>query len=266
MLPWYDEASPPGTTCPPLPSPPLRESNPRIPEPFASQLFYHAQIDWIKHYAKDKHWSWVETRPDLIIGFVPNQNFYSLGTTMGIYLALWREMYGEGAECAFPGTEGTWKALSNESSSDMIARQTIHLSLCPETEKGGAYNVADAKTPSNWEAKWPVLCNYFGLKATGPGPSPPDIRSFIKENMQTWLQMEKKYELQSGHANGGRGMQISEHLLMTKFDFDRQFDMGKIYSTRFSEERDTATTWGMVFDRMAKARIIPGMGGRAEEP
>jgi hypothetical protein len=163
----------------------------------------------------------------VIIGFVPNQNFYSLGTTMGIYLSLWREVYGEGAEAPFPGTEGTWKARSNDSSSDMIARQTLHLSLSdPQGRKGEAFNVADSRTPSNWETKWPILCSYFGLKATKPSSQSPDIRSFINEHMETWLAMESKYGLQSGHVDGGRGLSISKNLLMTKFDFDRQFDMG----------------------------------------
>jgi hypothetical protein len=220
-------------------------------------LFYHAQNDWIANYAKDKKWSWIETRPDLIIGYVPNQNFYSLGTSMGIYLSLYKEVHGEGAECPFPGNQGVWKALSNDSSSDMIARQTIHLTLSPHTKKGEAYNVADSKTPANWEQKWPVLCSYFGLKATGPGATPIDVRKFINDNMETWLAMEKKYGLQHGHVDGGRGLQIAESMLMTKFDFDRHFDMSKMYSTGFTEERSTKQTWGTVFDRMRKAKIIP---------
>lgn len=54
-------------------------------------LFYHPQLDFTADFAKDKKWSWCDTRPDIIIGFVPNQNFYSLGVVMGIYLSLWRE-------------------------------------------------------------------------------------------------------------------------------------------------------------------------------
>ncbi|KAI4951997.1 hypothetical protein J4E91_003459 [Alternaria rosae] len=256
-LPWFDEVAPPGTTGPKLPPPPLKESYPRIPSPYAEMLFYHAQNDWIANYAKDKKWSWIETRPDLIIGYVPNQNFYSLGTSMGIYLSLYKEIHGEGAECPFPGNQGVWKALSNDSSSDMIARQTIHLTLSPTTKKGEAYNVADSKTPSNWEQKWPILCSYFGLKATGPGAAPVDVRKFINDNMETWLAMEKKYGLQHGHVDGGRGLQIAESMLMTKFDFDRQFDMTKMYSTGFTEERGTKETWGTVFNRMRNAKIIP---------
>lgn len=209
-------------------------------------------------YAKDKKWSWCDTRPDIIIGFVPNQNFYSLGTVLGIYLALWRDVNGEGAECPFPGTAKSWKALSNDSSSDMIARQTLHLSLNPDkVEKGTGYNVADSKTPSSWSKKWPILCSYFNLEGTGPSPNPPEVRKFIKEHIDVWHKLEKEKGLQTGHADSPMTFPGFEYFLMTQFDFDRQYDMTKTYETGFTEDRDTLQAWGGVFDRMRKAKIIP---------
>lgn len=48
---------------------------------------------------------------------------------------------------------------------------------------------------------------------------------------------------------------------MTQFDFDRQYDMKKMYSTPrdlpFREQRSTMEAWGPVFDRMRGARLIP---------
>jgi hypothetical protein len=135
-------------------SPPHKESFPRIKQPYADLLFYHPQMDWVTEYAADKKWNWCDTRPDIIIGFVPNQNFYSLGTVLGIFLSLYRAVEGEGAEVPFPGTDKSWVAKSIDSCSDMIARQTLHLSLTlPPTQKGEGFNVADAKYPSTWESK-----------------------------------------------------------------------------------------------------------------
>ena len=176
---------------------------------------------------------------------------------MGIYLSLWREVHGEGSEAPFPGTEKSWVAKSNDSSSDMIARQTIHLSLSEKTEKGGGYNVADEKTPSSWEKKWPVLCSYFGLKGTGVKPNAPEMRKFIKDNIDVWHKLEKNKGLQTGHADSPMTFPGFEYFLMTQFDFDRQYDMSKTYGTGFTEERDTLKAWGLVFDRMKKAKIIP---------
>ncbi|EMD69427.1 hypothetical protein GGP41_004586 [Bipolaris sorokiniana] len=256
-LSWYESTIPPGSSAPALPSPPLSESAPPIPSPHAENLFYHAQIDFITKYAKDKKWSFIETRTDLVIGFVPNKNYYSIATSVAFYLSVWKAVHGEGAKCPFPGTVGTWKALSNDASSDMIAHQTIHLTLSPSTTKGAVYNLGDSKTPYNWEVKWPVLCSYFGLEATEPLAEPIDMRKFINDNMDTWLATEQKYGLQSGHIDSGRGMQISEHFLMTTFDFDRHFDLTKIYSTGFTEERTPKEAWWAVFDRMRKAKLIP---------
>jgi hypothetical protein len=48
---------------------------------------------------------------------------------------------------------------------------------------------------------------------------------------------------------------------MIQFDFDRQYDMTKTYSTPkeapFTEERSTMQAWGGVFDRMREGRLIP---------
>jgi len=64
---------------------PLSESHPRLPSPHAEQLFYHAQLDFLSSYAKGRSWNWCETRPDIIVGFVPNRGFYSLATSSGFF-------------------------------------------------------------------------------------------------------------------------------------------------------------------------------------
>lgn len=260
-LPWYEEAEKKAHVKPTklldYLHVPHAESQPRIRPPYDDMLFYHRQIDFIASYAADKKWRWCETRPDIVVGFVPNQNFYSLATCVGVYLSLWREVHGKGADCPFPGTAKSWKALSNDSSSDMIARQTIHLSLSPGTEKGGGYNVADEREPSSWSRRWPILCAEFGLRSTGPTDNPPEIRTFIKENMHVWHRLEDERGLQKGHADHDKTIPGFEYFMFTKFDFDRQYDMTKMYSTGFTEERRTRESWGGVFERMRRARILP---------
>ncbi|KAF2790608.1 hypothetical protein K505DRAFT_282313 [Melanomma pulvis-pyrius CBS 109.77] len=237
---------------------PHAESQPRLKAPYHDMLFYHPQLDWLSTFASSKSWTWIDTRPDIIIGFVPNQNFYSLGTVLGIYFSLFREVEGEGAQCPFPGTDKSWRALSNDSSSDMIARQTIHLSLTLGADaKGEGYNVADEKAPSSWSVKWPILASYFGLKGTAPTPPGTEIRKYIKSHMDVWEKLEKKKGLQTGHADSERTFAGFEYFLMTQFDFDRQYDMTKTYATGFEEERGTEVAWGGVFDRMRTAKIIP---------
>lgn len=54
---------------------------------------------------------------------------------------------------------------------------------------------------------------------------------------------------------------LLQYFLMIQFDFDRQYDMTKMYSTPkenpFTEERSTMEAWGGVFDRMREGRLIP---------
>ncbi|KAK3710802.1 hypothetical protein LTR37_010026 [Vermiconidia calcicola] len=244
---------------------PLSEDQPRLKPPYHDMLFYHPQLDWIAEYAKDKQWSWCDTRPDVIIGFVPNQNFYSLATVLGIFLTLFATVEGKGAECPFPGTSKSWNAKSNDSSSDMIARQTIHLSLnLPEDMEGEGFNVADAKQPESWSSKWPKLCAYFGLKGTGPPDEDSEtreVRKYINNHVDAWKELEEKHNLKKGVANSDLTFKGFEYFLMTQFDFDRQYDMNKMYSTPkdapFTEERGTMEAWGGVFDRMREGRLIP---------
>jgi nucleoside-diphosphate-sugar epimerase len=236
---------------------PHKESQPRLKAPYHDALFYHPQLDWLEEYAKDKSWSWCDTRPDIIIGFVPNQNFYSLGQSVATFLTLWREVEGEGSTCPYPGTQTAWVAKSIDSSSDMIARQTLHLSLSPETEKGGGYNVADAKYALTWETKWPALCKYFGLKGVAPTENPVEVRTYIKEHMDVWNRLEKENGLKTGIVDSDLIFKGFEYFLLTQFDFDRQYDMTKMYGTGFEEERNTIEAWGPVFDRIRAAKIIP---------
>jgi hypothetical protein len=39
---------------------PLKETLPRIPEPYASEMFYYTQLDYLKEAAKGKSWTWCE--------------------------------------------------------------------------------------------------------------------------------------------------------------------------------------------------------------
>lgn len=196
---------------------PLSESMPRLKQPYYDGLFYHPQLDWLTTFAKDKPWNWCDTRPDIIIGFVPNQNFYSLGTSLAVFLSLYRAIHGEGAECAYPGSSKAWVAKSIDSSSDMIARQTLHLSLTlPPSAKGEGYNVADAKYASNWEIKWPALCSYFGLKGIPPPvENPLEVRKYIKDNFETWQGLERKFGLATGKADSKMTFVGFEYFLLT---------------------------------------------------
>ncbi|KAK0388033.1 hypothetical protein NLU13_4277 [Sarocladium strictum] len=239
--------------------PPFKEDTPRLEGAFAATLFYYPQLDWIAEYSKDKPWSWIETRPDIILGFVPNQNFYSLNMAIGFFLSLYREINGEGAACPFPGSDKSWVAKCQDSSAPMNARETIHVCFAPTTKKGDAFNVADERPAHCWRDKWPVLCSLFGLEGVKvEQQSPIEVRRYIKDNKATWEKMEDKYGLRKGQADNDRIFPGFEYFLLTQFDFDRQYDMSKLYDVAgFQEQRKPAQTWGGTFELMKKAKLIP---------
>lgn len=243
---------------------PLSEDLPRIPEPWQSQNFYYNQTDWLESQSKGKQWTWCEVRPDVVIGFVPNNNIYCLAQVLATYLACYREVEGDGAEVPFPGNEKSWKILSNDSSQDIIARFCIHAALHAETcGQGQAFNVADNSTPSSWSQKWPVICDFFGLKGVPPpkggaGPQPPQ---YVFEHIQQWKEMERKYSLAGGRVGNDRSLAGFDYFIMTMFDFDRQLDMSKGLKAwnqgGKAEEVDTKTAWWTAFERFREAKIIP---------
>ncbi|OGM50573.1 hypothetical protein ABOM_000564 [Aspergillus bombycis] len=239
---------------------PLKETHPEISEPYRSQLFYTHQYNLLRELCKGKNWTYCDVRPDIIIGFVPNNTLYNLAQWIALYLSLYRRIHGEGAEVVFPGTK-SWTIQSNDSSQDIIARFAIHASLHPEMSAGQSFNIADNVQPTSWSVKWPIICHYFGLKGVAPinGPG-PDPAAFLHEHQDEWLAMEKECNLQTGHVLGNNiSIPYAPHFLVSSFDFDRPLDLTKAHQTwgDAKEERDVQGAWYTAFDRFRKARIIP---------
>jgi hypothetical protein len=240
---------------------PLVESLPRLPEPYASQNFYYAQVDYLAASCKGRAWKYCEVMPDVIVGFVPNNNIYCLAQTLATYLSLYSAIEGKGAPCAFPGTETSWKNKSNDSSQDIVARFAIYASLHPEITHGEKYNTADNARPSSWSEKWPVICQYFGLKGTPPpaGGSGPSPGKYIEEHLSEWETLEEESGLQTGRVGNQRSFGGFQYFIMTMLDFDRDLDMSKMHAAwgEKKEETDAKGAWWKAFDRFRAAKIIP---------
>ncbi|KAK2872035.1 hypothetical protein FQN49_002611 [Arthroderma sp. PD_2] len=258
------------------------------PEPFAASLnslrktvtviedlapnleFIHLQYGtfiygtkWMSEYSADKPWSWCETRPDEIIGFVPRINSYNAVYPIAMFLSLHRFINGQGAECPFPGSFGAWKALSSDAGANMIAKASIHLSLHPDPSiKGEGFNVASSETPWSWEMKWPALCEWFGLvgkppvdnekkETRSPGPD-----RYIQTHEAEYRDMVHEYNLKAWNI-ASPSMDGSENWGLTKLNSDRQLDLHKLRSVGFMEDESPRDTWINVLELMRKARLIP---------
>ncbi len=230
--------------------------------------------------SQGKSWTWTEIRPDIIVGFVPNNNTYCIAQTLGIYLSVYRAVEGEGAKCPFPGTDKSWVCRHNESPQDMIAHLSIHASLHPEKTASKAFNVGGEKT--TWSAKWPVICEYFGLKGTGPEKGSTNPGTYIKEHGKEWAELEEKHNLRTGVVGNDIShpyFQVRSQFLFSSsqnnfffaealanfhqyfvtnlLDFDRYMSKEAAQGIGYTEEIRTPETWKIAFDRMREAKIIP---------
>lgn len=242
---------------------PLSEDLPRIPEPWQSQNFYYNQVDWLAERSSGKAWTFCEIRPDFVVGFVPNNNTYCLAQTLATYLSCYRAVEGEGATCAFPGTEQSWRILFNEAGQDVVARFAIHAALHPETcGDGRAFNVASQSQASSWEAKWPIICEFFGLKGTPPpaNGSGPQPGQYLVEHLDEWQKLEKQHGLATGRVGNDRSLATYQYFIMTMFDFDRPLDLTKMHQAWSqggqAEEQSAREMWWTAFQRFRDAKII----------
>lgn len=224
-------------------------------------MFYYNQVDHLANASKGKSWKYCEVIPDMIVGFVPNNNIYCLAQTLATYLSLYAAVEGKGAECAFPGNEKSWVIKSNDSSQDIVAKLTIYASLHPEKSHGERYNAADNEVPGSWSKKWPIICEYFGLIGTPPpaGGSGPQPGKYIEEHLADWKKLEQDKGLQTGRVGNERSFGGFQYFIMSMFDFDRDLDMSKSSALWGDDkiETDVKGAWWKAFDRFRKAKIIP---------
>lgn len=196
---------------------------------------------------------------------MPNNNFYGITQVMATFLALYKEVYGEGAECPFPGNDSTWRnQVNNDSSQDIIARFAIYCALNPHIcGDGQGFNIADNSEPSNWRIKWPIMCEYFGLKGVPPSKEGLGVKlpEFFKDNLSRYKDMEKQYGLVSGRVDNDRTLVEGSQMLLQFLDYDRRLDLTKCHKAwnnhGQAEEVDSRTAWWTAFDRFRQAKIIP---------
>lgn len=191
------------------------------------------------------------------VGLAPIGNAYCMAQTMGIYLSLYAFVEGAGAKVPFPGTQGTYSALSSDSNQDIIARFSIYASLRPEISGGRAFNIADTVSGRSWSTRWPCLAKYFGLIGDGPSENMLHPTEYVTKHEDALKEMCLKYGLKadvmiSSMRNAGSRMNTLKYLA-----FDRTLDLAEARKLGFKEEIDLETSWYAAFEKLKRAKIIP---------
>ncbi|THZ50229.1 hypothetical protein D6C90_02777 [Aureobasidium pullulans] len=234
---------------------PLKESCPRIPEPYASKIFYYTQYDLLKQLSEGKSWTFSEVRPDGVVGFAPGTNAMNMAQGIAIYLAMYKEVHGAGATVPFPGHEHGYNSTHTDTFQDILSQMEIHAAL--NTDKcgnGGVFNVADGKVVT-WAQVWPRLCERFGLVGGSPQSDATSMLQFVKNSRNAWVTLAKRHGLNEnlvdeqgwGHTN----------FMLVDFDFDRQYDLSRSREVGFTESIDTAEGYFNAWERVQKAKMIP---------
>lgn len=237
---------------------PLTEDLPRLPEPHASEMFYYWETDTLDRLSQDKTWTWCEVRPDLVVGFVPNDNAHCLAQTLAIYLSLYREVNGKNSKVPWPGTAKSYKVLSSQTSQDMLAKFSVWASLHPQlTGNGEAFNVLDSNRPSTWEERWHTICSLFDLEGIGYVEGTPSAESFMMTHRAKWDELTETHGLKSGHIDNNVANPYFFKNMLTLFDYDHQASMEKAYKLGFQASWDDRRSWDIAFQRFRMAKIIP---------
>lgn len=228
---------------------------PRIPEPYASRLFYYSQYDLLAELSKGKDWTFTEVRPDGIIGFTPINNAMNLAQGIGFYLTIYRELYGQGAKASWPGTSKSWKCKHSDTAQSILAKFEIYAAThVEECGNGGAFNIADGKTVT-WEQVWPKLCADFGLEGVGPTSDTVPMEEFVKSNTDVWSNLAEKYGLKQNTFETQNWPFVQ--FMLVQFDFDRQYDLTRSREVGFKEDIDTAEGYINAWEKMRTAKILP---------
>lgn len=235
--------------------PPLKESYPRIPEPWASKIFYYTQYDKLKELSQGKSWTFTDIRPDGIVGFTPASNAMNMAQGMAIYLTIYREVNGAGAVVPYPGSTKAYNCTHHDTFQDILSRLEIYAALNPaKCGDGGVFNATDGRTVT-WAQVWPRLCEHFGLVGQGPAEGSEPIEAFVKGNRAVWTALAKKHNLKESVIDEQGWGHL--HFMMVDFDFDREFDMSRAREVGFHEEIDTVEGYIVAWNRMRAAKILP---------
>ncbi|CAL8577933.1 hypothetical protein XPA_003742 [Xanthoria parietina] len=140
------------------PKQPMEESDPWIEGPGRPPNFYYNQQRILADKAKHASWDWVVTYPNDVIG-VAKGNFMNLGTSIGIYAAVSKEL---GGELVFPGSEAFYTSFDCFTYSRLHAQFNLWAAMEPRCSNQ-AFNVVNGDTES-WQNMWPKMAKKFGCK------------------------------------------------------------------------------------------------------
>ena len=181
----------------------------------------------------------------------------NLAQAIGLFLAFYASKNGLGATVPFPGSESSYNALQTDVTQTTLARMHIYVSLYPEITSKQIFNIGDNPGSISWAIKWPVLCEYFGLKGTAPDSAFGKLSGtkYMRQHRDEWSAWEKQNGLKEKVLEAASWDFLE--IMLERVVFNRQYDLCRLGEIGFEEQRDVLEGYKMVFERMKAAKMMP---------
>lgn len=234
-------------------SSPFFEDTTKCPGPLS---YFDAQ-DFIQQRAKEDGFTWNEVRPTFIIGLCPelSEATQSFGIALATYALV---MKAQGKKLLYPGTEGSYKAMINLSTSEKIAEVAVSSTDHPNQ----AFNCPSCP-PFSWEQAWPDIAAWFGMEPADPekkieGESSELLAGAHAETL--WKDLQSAFSLTEYEFNCLLNYDFLDKSLMA--GYDSVFSTAKLEEFGFPVDRiyeyqTGADCMKALFERLVAEKVIP---------
>ncbi len=234
-------------------STPFYEDKTKCPGPLS---YFEAQ-EFIHKRAKEDGFTWNEVRPTFIIGLCPelSEATQSFGIALATYATI---MKAQGKKLMYPGTEGSYEALINLSTSEKIAEVAVWSTQHPNQ----AFNCPSCP-PFSWKQAWPAIAAWFGMEPADPEKPIEGESTALMAGPDAeivWKDLQSAFNLAPHPFNCLLNYDFLDKSLMA--GYDSVFSTDKLEEFGFPTERiyeypSGASCIKAFFDRLVAEKVIP---------
>lgn len=222
---------------------PAREDDPRLMPP----NFYYAQEDLVRERRRGRSWHFTGFIPDAVCGFATG-NPMNIFMVIAIYATISREL---GLPLRFPGPEAAWRALTQVTSADLLARATVWAGAAP-TARDDVFNLINGDA-FRWRHLWPRIAGMFRMEVADPVPM--SLAEYMADKQPVWDRIVAKYQLQPIPYRQIAAWAFGDAVFgMT---YDNVFSTIKVRRAGFADCIDTEAMFADFFATLRDKRVIP---------
>ncbi|EIP96607.1 nucleoside-diphosphate-sugar epimerase [Opitutaceae bacterium TAV1] len=222
---------------------PAREDDPRLMPP----NFYYAQEELVRERQRGRSWHFTGFIPDAVCGFATG-NPMNIFMVITIYATISREL---GLPLRFPGSDAAWRALTQVTSADLLARATAWAGAAPAA-RNDVFNLTNGDA-FRWQHLWPRIARMFRMEVADPVPM--SLAEYMADKQPVWDSIVAKYQLQPVPWHQIAAWPFGDAVFgMT---YDNVFNTLKIRRAGFHEATDTDEMFDGFLKKLRAGRVIP---------